>query len=183
MCQQYAALWQLAGARDLERAQRRRTTASQPTAARRWSVPRWSSSCVDLLTIACPSAGLRDKVRLGLERAGIELVSADGERFDPAAHQALGEVEPPSRLVGTIAATQRSGYRPWPAGSRSGRSRLPSTMTVTSAEAGPAIRWRHRPLRSRAAHELASELGRDDLLKGRVRRSGNGGPGGRGRLR
>ena len=38
-------------------------------------------------------------------------MSAEGERFDPATHQALGEVDTAEPdLVGTVAATQRSGY-------------------------------------------------------------------------
>jgi len=67
--------------------------------------------CVDMHD-RVPSEGLRDKVRLGLQRVGIEIVSADGESFDPAAHEAVGAVEAPDRrLAGTIASTQRSGYR------------------------------------------------------------------------
>jgi hypothetical protein len=67
--------------------------------------------CVDLHD-RLPSAGLRDKVRLGLARTGVELVAADGERFDPAAHEALGEVETAdASLEGFVAATHRSGYR------------------------------------------------------------------------
>jgi molecular chaperone GrpE (heat shock protein) len=67
--------------------------------------------CVDLYD-RLSSNGLRDKLRLGLGRIGIELVAAEGEPFNPAAHQALGEVETSeARLDGTVAATQRSGYR------------------------------------------------------------------------
>ena len=67
--------------------------------------------CVDMHD-RVPSEGLRDKVRLGLQRAGIEIVSAEGQSFDPAAHEALGAVEAPDRrLAGTVASTQRSGYR------------------------------------------------------------------------
>ncbi len=67
--------------------------------------------CVDLHD-RLTSAGLRDKVRLGLGQIGVDLVDAEGEPFDPAAHQALGEVETTdSALDGMVAATQRSGYR------------------------------------------------------------------------
>ena len=67
--------------------------------------------CVDMHD-RVSSEGLRDKVRLGLQRVGIEILSADGESFDPAAHEAVGAVEAPDRrLAGTIASTQRSGYR------------------------------------------------------------------------
>ena len=59
-----------------------------------------------------PSAGLRDKVRIGLEKVGIELLIADGERFDPSEHQALGEVQTEvASQADTIATTQQSGYR------------------------------------------------------------------------
>jgi len=67
--------------------------------------------CVDMHD-RIPSAGLRDKVRLGLGRVGVDLVNADGEPFDPAAHEALGEVETTDpELEGMVAATQRTGYR------------------------------------------------------------------------
>jgi hypothetical protein len=67
--------------------------------------------CVDLHD-RLPSAGLRDKLRLGLGQVGVDLVNADGEAFDPVAHEALGEVSTgDSTLEGMVAATQRSGYR------------------------------------------------------------------------
>jgi molecular chaperone GrpE len=67
--------------------------------------------CVDLHD-RLTSAGLRDKLRLGLGQVGVDLVSADGEAFDPATHQALGELETSdAALEGMVAATQRSGYR------------------------------------------------------------------------
>ena len=67
--------------------------------------------CVDLHD-RLPSAGLRDKLRLGLEKVGVELLAADGERFDPSEHQALGEVPTQvASLADTIATTQLSGYR------------------------------------------------------------------------
>jgi molecular chaperone GrpE (heat shock protein) len=67
--------------------------------------------CVDMHD-RISSAGLRDKVKLGLGRVGVDLISADGEPFDPEAHQALGEVETVDpALEGMVAATQRTGYR------------------------------------------------------------------------
>ena len=67
--------------------------------------------CVDLHD-RVPSEGLRDKVRMGLERVGIEIVAPDGQSFDPEAHEALGAVDTPENdLAGRIASTQRSGYR------------------------------------------------------------------------
>ena len=57
------------------------------------------------------SSGLGDKMSLSLRRIDVELVGADGEPFDPSAHEALGEVETTeARRDGVIAATERSGY-------------------------------------------------------------------------
>jgi molecular chaperone GrpE len=67
--------------------------------------------CVDMHD-RLSSAGLRDKVRLALGQIGVDLVDAEGEPFDPEAHQALGEVETTEpALDGMVAATQRTGYR------------------------------------------------------------------------
>ena len=67
--------------------------------------------CVDMHD-RLTSAGLRDKVRLGLGQVGVDLVDASGEPFDPATHEALGEVETDEpALEGMVAATQRTGYR------------------------------------------------------------------------
>jgi molecular chaperone GrpE len=67
--------------------------------------------CVDLHD-RLSSAGLRDKLRLGLHRVGIQLVAAEGEPFNPVNHLALGEVETTeASLDGLVATTQRSGYR------------------------------------------------------------------------
>jgi molecular chaperone GrpE len=66
--------------------------------------------CVDLYD-RLTSDGLRDKLRVGLGRIGIELVTAEREPFDPAAHEALGVVETTEpQLDGVVASTQRSGY-------------------------------------------------------------------------
>jgi len=66
--------------------------------------------CVDMHD-RVPAEGLRDKLRLGLGRVGIEIIAAGGQSFDPVQHEALGTVPTDEHaLVETVASTQRSGY-------------------------------------------------------------------------
>lgn len=67
--------------------------------------------CVDLHDWL-PGEGLRDRVMHTLEQAGVDLVTGEGEPFDPLVHEAAGETPTTDdELDSRVASTQRVGYR------------------------------------------------------------------------
>ena len=89
-----------------------RPSRSRPRGSKRTEKERaqLAELCVDIHD-RVSSEGLRDKLRLGLKREGIEIVTSDSQWFDPEVHEALGRVDTTEEgLVGTVASTQRSGY-------------------------------------------------------------------------
>jgi molecular chaperone GrpE len=76
----------------------------------------------DNLDLALTAGGSPDDVRRGVEmisrqlrdllrRYGVEEVAAQGERFDPAIHEAVSRGEDPHVLEPTVSEVMRRGYR------------------------------------------------------------------------
>jgi len=69
---------------------------------------------LDLLIYAwdrAKSPGVWERLAAGLEPLGITVLRPDGERFDPAIHEAGGvEATDDDTLVGTIAETELAGF-------------------------------------------------------------------------
>lgn len=58
-----------------------------------------------------PSCGVAERLAAGLDGIGVVALRPDGERFDPACHEAGGAVDTDDPdLDGRIAATELSGY-------------------------------------------------------------------------
>ena len=59
----------------------------------------------------CTGVELTERELLAtLERFGIKLIAAQGNRFDPNFHQAMMEMEDPSQPEGTVVMVMQAGY-------------------------------------------------------------------------
>ena len=67
-----------------------------------------------------------------LERHGIKPIEAQGQKFDPHVHQAMMEVEDPSKPAGTVVMVAQSGY------TISGRLLRPAMVGVSKGGPRPA---------------------------------------------
>jgi hypothetical protein len=83
------------------------TLASRPASERAALV----ALCIELDDLLSNDA-LREKLRRGLRRVGVDAVVPDGARFDPEAHRAIGTAaapDPASERI--IARVERPGFR------------------------------------------------------------------------
>jgi len=80
----------------------RRALDSAPPAAREGN---------DVANTLCTGVELTERELLAtLERFGIKLIAAQGNRFDPNFHQAMMEMEDPSQPEGTVVMVMQAGY-------------------------------------------------------------------------
>jgi hypothetical protein len=85
--------------------------------------------CIELDDMVT-SAALREKLRRGLRRVGVETVQPEGERFDPEIHRAVGsDAAPDAEHELTVARVERAGFRD------GGVELRPPEVIVFSAEA------------------------------------------------
>lgn len=62
-----------------------------------------------------PAGGLRDSIDLALQAAGVELISADGQRFDARLHRVVQRIPTDDEVLhDVVAATVHRGYREGP---------------------------------------------------------------------
>lgn len=75
------------------------------------------------------SPGVAERLEVGLAEVGVRAVRPDGERFDPALHEAGGTVDTDDpALEGTVADTELPGFR-----DRDATLRVPVVTVYTRA--------------------------------------------------
>jgi len=88
----------------------------------------------------CVTAGVivglelvRKEINLMFQRHGVEAIPAEGQKFDPKVHDAVGVLETSEMEEGMIVAVHRPGFM------RQGRVLRPSEVIVAKAKSGPTV--------------------------------------------